>query len=315
MVVMSKDKVRRLGKVLLYAAPFVFGLYLFWGVYVYFSTGSDDEIIENHQVVKDAFVAFERKIEKYSGGLPVTEDLKVDANAFVYFSVSFTAELKDNKIEYDASYYRAELKIGNIVVSVFAFGILWVLLLVLYSDGTGKEIGKEYAIDSLEDIFARDLNEAYREVLKMRKSSLGLLIVGLGTSVLGILVFYITVPSYDIFREGLDKSYIILSILRPLCMLFFIESISWFLLRQYRNSMEDYKQFYRIYLRRKNFKISYFLITANKEEFKDLIKAILLDDQSGKLTEGETTEYLENKKIKEDPEILENIQMVGKSLA
>ena len=45
--------------------------------------------------------------------------------------------------------------------------------------------------------------------------------------------------------------------IRPAGALIFIEAIAWFLLRQYRALIEDYKIFHRMYLKRANYLIAY----------------------------------------------------------
>ncbi|MBF0510287.1 MAG: hypothetical protein HQK57_15360, partial [Deltaproteobacteria bacterium] len=82
---------------------------------------------------------------------------------------------------------------------------------------------------------------------------------------------------------------------------YFLEAIAWFLLRQYRELIEDYKVFHRVYLRRINLLAAHKVVckgNACPEELF-LAAALLEDDLSGKLKRGETTENLERVKMEE----------------
>lgn len=76
--------------------------------------------------------------------------------------------------------------------------------------------------------------------------SFSMLYLGLGVAVLGIVVFYISLP--DMKNENL-ASYISTSV-RPFFVLLFIESISIYLLKQYRVSMNDYTYYFNKYLKK-----------------------------------------------------------------
>lgn len=114
---------------------------------------------------------------------------------------------------------------------------------------------------------------------------------GIVMAFIGVGVFYATVPeTADIksLSEYLPR------VVRPTGILVFVEAIAWFLLRQYRVQIEDYKSFYRIYLRRANLLIALKTIaSAGKDRAQlALAAAFLQDDQSGRLRKGETTETL-----------------------
>lgn len=82
-------------------------------------------------------------------------------------------------------------------------------------------------------------------------------------------------------------------------MLIFIEAIAWFLLRQYRALIEDYKSFYRYYMRRANYLASLKLVTEASDASlrARLVEALLGEDLSGRLRQGETTEVLEGQRV------------------
>ena len=82
-------------------------------------------------------------------------------------------------------------------------------------------------------------------------------------------------------------------------MLIFIEAISWFLLRQYRALIEDYKSFYRYYMRRANYLTSLKLVSESADASLRvrLVEALLGEDLSGRLKHGESTEVLEGQRV------------------
>ena len=111
---------------------------------------------------------------------------------------------------------------------------------------------------------------------------------------IGIGVFWVSLPKDPVAPYSM-LSYLPLTI-RPVGMLFFVEAIAWFLLRQYRALIEDYKIFHKVYLRRANF-----LVALQISESKNVTKpelavaaALLSDDLSTRLKRGETTEGLES---------------------
>jgi hypothetical protein len=142
-------------------------------------------------------------------------------------------------------------------------------------------------------------------MLELNSRSLYLLSFGILMAFIGMGIFYITLPQTNSIN---DINSFILSIIKPLFILLFIEAIAWFLLKQYRNLMEDFKHFYKIYLKRSNYKLSYYLLkkindnndNLNKNKYEILINSLLSEDLSGKLYSGETTESLENKKINDE---------------
>jgi hypothetical protein len=118
-------------------------------------------------------------------------------------------------------------------------------------------------------------------------------------------------PLYEEFKEFLMRS------LRPIGMLFFVETIAWFLLRQYRMLIEDYKYFYRIYLKRQNYLVSLLTIQdlKNTPEGLVLITAMLQEDLSGRLSRGETSEAAEQLKFLDQNPILAVAEIVSRHIA
>jgi hypothetical protein len=70
----------------------------------------------------------------------------------------------------------------------------------------------------------------------------------------------------------------------------FMETIAWFLLKQYRALVEDYKLFYRMYLKRQNYFTSYLVLRSqNSRENSQavLVAALLQENLTGVLKAGE----------------------------
>lgn len=111
----------------------------------------------------------------------------------------------------------------------------------------------------------------------------------------GVAVFYATLP--DPIRDESQSTYLIRA-LRATGMLVFLEAIAWFLLRQYRNLIEDFKSFHRIYMKRANYLAAITIIDKTVVRGEDLllVTALLGEDFSGRLGSGETTEAIEGMK-------------------
>ena len=81
-----------------------------------------------------------------------------------------------------------------------------------------------------------------------------MLISGIVVAIIGVLVFTEFIPDPDSFKiestkEIQWKQYLVYSI-RPTMMLVFIEFIAFYLLKQYRTLIDDYKYFHSIFLLR-----------------------------------------------------------------
>jgi len=97
---------------------------------------------------------------------------------------------------------------------------------------------------------------------------------------------------------GFSSSQIVQSF-KSTAMLIFIEAIAWFLLRQYRALIEDYKSFYRYYMRRANYLIALKLVTepAGQSLQTRFVETLLGEELSGRLQQGQTTEGLEGQRV------------------
>ena len=123
-------------------------------------------------------------------------------------------------------------------------------------------------------------------------------------SFIGVAIFYVTLPEAS---KDEQASEFLLHAMRPTGVLVFLESISWFLLRQYRALIEDYKWFHRLYIKRANYLAAICILDRPKPRPEDmfLAAALVREDLSGKLSKGETTESIEKLKVPEESPVTE----------
>lgn len=138
---------------------------------------------------------------------------------------------------------------------------------------------------------------------ELYKRSTLMLISGLVMAFVGIIVFYFMLSQQkSIQLENWNTSDIV-NFVRPFTMLIFIESIAWFLLRQYRVLINDYKEFYRLFMKRLNYNVAFrFLKDIGQNEMNEsekllLATTLLHEDNSGKLKDGESLDTIEDKKM------------------
>ncbi len=164
---------------------------------------------------------------------------------------------------------------------------------------------KEFSADEYLTIYVDRALERSEELFL--RSTL-LLVGGVVMAFVGVAIFFVVLssalrglgtPEVDSSRIfGLSESQIFLAF-KSTAMLVFIEAIAWFLLRQYRALIEDYKSFYRYYMRRSNYLVTLKLLSEWKEPGLriSLANTILTEDLSGKLSPGESTELIEGQKL------------------
>jgi hypothetical protein len=111
---------------------------------------------------------------------------------------------------------------------------------------------------------------------------------------------------------------------RYVLIFIFVETVAWFLLKQYRALIEDYKAFYRIYLRRQNYAMSYLMLKDKslKQSAETLVSASMLqEDLSGVLSKGQEIEgrtqleFAERNSFSVVANFLERIGQLGQSAA
>lgn len=132
-----------------------------------------------------------------------------------------------------------------------------------------------YNFDKIIDsILYKDLQKSEKKALELYSRSTLMLILGLLVAVAGIFVFYFTLPDFSDIKNATE--YIALTI-RPAIILIFIQSISFYLLRQYRSLINDYKYFNNEYLKKSKIFIAHQLMqneNINENEIK-LINSLL----------------------------------------
>jgi hypothetical protein len=102
----------------------------------------------------------------------------------------------------------------------------------------------------------------------------------------------------------------------------FVETVAWFLLKQYRALIEDYKAFYRIYLRRQNYASSYFMLkglSLNRSAEMLIAASMLHEDLSGTLAKGREAEswtqleFAERNSFSSIASFIERIGQIGQA--
>ncbi len=152
-----------------------------------------------------------------------------------------------------------------------------------------------YKFDNiLESILYEDVVKSERKSLELYNRSTLMLILGLLVAIAGIFVFYFTLPQFnDIKKYG---EYLALTI-RPTLILIFIQSISFYLLKQYRSLISDYKYFYEQYLKKSKVFITYQLMqndSITEVEMK-LIDSLLIQESNNSKQIDEEKSIDENK--------------------
>jgi hypothetical protein len=157
------------------------------------------------------------------------------------------------------------------------------------------------------DLFAGEVEAAANRADGLFSRSTLLLAGGIIMAFIGVGIFYVTLPETK-GDETLTSYWP--KVVRPTGVLIFVEAIAWFLLRQYRALVEDYKWFYRLYLKRANYLAAIRILGVENVRPEDTFVAVSLiqEDYSGRLKSGETTESLELLKLPEDSPVTEALR-------
>ena len=160
------------------------------------------------------------------------------------------------------------------------------------------------------ELFSADVAATGLRAEALFSRSTLLLIGGIIMSFIGVAIFYVTLPETK-GDEQLSSYWP--KVVRPTGVLIFLEAIAWFLLRQYRSLVEDYKWFYRLYLKRSNYLIACRLLSRDNIRPEDMFIAtsLLQEDHSGRLRPGETTEAIESLKLPEESPISDIIRAIS----
>jgi hypothetical protein len=178
------------------------------------------------------------------------------------------------------------------------------------------------------ELFEMEVKSSERRAESLFERSTLMLAGGIIMAFIGVAIFYVTLPDPPISPEsayltgptsqpnGLsdDKlKWYLLRAIRPAGVLIFVEAIAWFLLRQYRALIEDYKSFHRLYMKRANYLAALRILDKQTIRPEDIYIAASLveEDLSGKLRKGETTESLENLKNTGDSPITEILNAIS----
>lgn len=122
------------------------------------------------------------------------------------------------------------------------------------------------------------------------------LFLGIVFSLCGLIFFYMQAhtlnPVYDITRQ-------IISLLPNFGVLFFIELISFFFLKQYRVTMDEFRYYEAIKRSREEILtiVKLYLSIGKESDLSSVLDRISLSSQVGKLDSGQSTELLESRKL------------------
>jgi hypothetical protein len=97
---------------------------------------------------------------------------------------------------------------------------------------------------------------------------------------------------------------IVIRSFRSFALFLALEAIAWFLLRQYRFAINDFKQLFRMYTRREThylaFKVAEAGAVTSNPALAGIAATMLQEDYTGRLAKDETTEELEERKLVEE---------------
>ncbi|MBL0089756.1 MAG: hypothetical protein IPP44_24985 [Ideonella sp.] len=140
-----------------------------------------------------------------------------------------------------------------------------------------------------------------------------LLISGIAMAIIGVAVFYFSLPSGE---PGQSLTDLLIRAARPAAILFFLEAVAWFLLRQYRALSLDYKDYHDVASRRAGILASLQLARRlNTPELNLLALTALLEAKQEKtLQSGESTRELELEKLSAANPAVDVIQALIKKI-
>lgn len=255
--------------------------------------------------------------ELVTGAIPLNQFVNVEASLHVLYSPEGSLIVDE--------YASPKLRYDNLILLA---GTLFVFSLVIFTFSSEKSVQTSIADQTkadttaspktlmvisktADDILQIGMIGAQNRAEAMFLRSTLLLAGGIIMAFIGVAIFYITLPN---FSPNESPTTYLSKAIRPTGILIFIESIAWFLLRQYRALIEDYKTFHRIYLKRANFLAAYRLVSTEKVRPEDLFMAASLidEDLTGRLKHGETTEAIERVKIDEPSPVFALVDLIIK---
>ncbi|MBS7811235.1 hypothetical protein [Roseococcus pinisoli] len=146
----------------------------------------------------------------------------------------------------------------------------------------------------------------------LRKSNM-CLVIGTGISFVGLMFFYMVNINRNL--EFVNIYTYIVSYIPSFSILFFIEFIALYFLRQHRTSMDEYRYFENIKRAREENLVILHMFTENKTitPTKDVLMAMTIYSNAGKLGKDETTDLIEARKLQKDEMVL--IEKIIESLS
>lgn len=141
----------------------------------------------------------------------------------------------------------------------------------------------EYLKEWLQDLERRNKSffiienivaKAEKKMKEVQSRSNLMLAAGLAMAFVGVSFFYFMLPNST--NGVTDISKILALSVRPTLILIFIESISWYLLKQHKNLLADYKYYHSICNKKMNYLASHKLINEDTFEKNDVQKIIPL---------------------------------------
>lgn len=161
-------------------------------------------------------------------------------------------------------------------------------------------------IDELEAI-DQDVYYARTRADQVFNRSTVLLVSGIAMAIIGVAVFYFSLPQHGTVQSLTD---LLLQAARPGAILFFLEAVAWFLLRQYRALSVDYKEYHDVASQRADLLASLQLARRiNSPDLSGKLMSALLERKSeAVLQPGQSTKALELEKLGAGNPVVDVIQ-------
>lgn len=154
---------------------------------------------------------------------------------------------------------RPEFSYNKIVVlvtllCVILFYALGYVLIIDYTDLTKKIYYPEDFFDSFKTLHYK-LKEVERSLFKLRIRSDLMLFLGICVGVFGVGAFLIYLENEQMGKawDGSWNFYSVKNLISPVVLLIFVETLSFFFLKQYRIIFNDYKAYYKLYMKTCNY--------------------------------------------------------------
>lgn len=279
----------------------------------YYQKSSLDQVLASKDVTQLKSVMMKSMIPGASDIQIVT----IPLSQLVEGSISIMVKGGEDHPVAELSTPRISIRYDRLILYVGTFGFMLLLLRSMWPSlmsaktagirNTKDIAGLDQTIEKVKvfgenaiDVLEEEVLTAQKRAEDLYNRSTLLLAGGIILAFIGVGIFYVSLPNLSDRQEITLTGYLAQSI-KPTSVLLFIEAIAWFLLRQYRALIEDYKSFHRMYLKRANYLISFKTLASdsNLETNLFLITSLLNEDLTGRLREGETTEALESAKVPE----------------